>query len=894
MAYNPFNIFRRNQKTIFAVVTVFIMFTFVLSSGMSGDADFFNWFPKWLGGKGRKGEPLCSLDGTKIYDRDTVELKRQRTLAAKFMTFAAQQTLQGLDRIFSEQAALGNPKFSIYYQIARGQFARGDARMAASILENVTRDPDAKQSDKDAIKTFQTMLSLGQGQAGLAAIPNVTSRNAIEFMIWEKKADRLGIKFTDEDVKGLIQKEFLGQFKSDVEILAALRKEYQGFNLDLLMKSLNAEFRVRAAQTALLGPLSDRGDRTLTAAPVFPTPYDLFEFYRDKTSPTAYSVLAVPAAAFVGQVAATPTDADLQRLFNDRKDFEPDPAKEDPGFREPRKVKVEWASATGEEPYYKKAAEEQLSKRPLAAAFIVPTLGGWDARTVAALAASDPVVREEYETVVRKHNFAVKREWDRATIQTFADPLSWILDTSTVRPMTVAAAFGGGAGATFGNALLPANLFATAAAAAEVRARVKAGLPLFLAGTPGPGMFPRVVGAEVMYRAALPPALPIESARPEIIKGLVATKARDLAVADLKKLQEELAKLSEGGKAKDKGAAAKAYLAEVVKTRGLATGATPEFVSEWSIGDDPALAPLKAVKDKGADGGDPHAAMRGAAPVQFGQKFFTTLDPRTQAKTPATGTYLPEFYPEKVPEPSSFAPVKAEPVFLAWRTAEEPARGVTFQEARPKALEAWKRVKARELAKAEAERIAADLNAFPGASFGQFYPHMMDLHAQLQARTPDPKAQDRVKLFRVDDTAPFQIKPDFTGRNPSGTVQPFAVAPSANIAYPTAEMTTTLLDNRTKPAKTVAVLADQPKDTYYVFVVGDRREREVAEYREHMLGFGGARNPTEEVIRGAYRREASRKAFESVIGLLKKEFDYQESDEQKKKIDDREKRGSDE
>jgi len=77
-------------------------------------------------------------------------------------------------------------------------------------------------------------------------------------------------------------------------------------------------------------------------------------------------------------------------------------------------------------------------------------------------------------------------------------------------------------------------------------------------------------------------------------------------------------------------------------------------------------------------------------------------------------------------------------------------------------------------------------------------------------------------------------------------------------------------------------------------VVGDRRERDAAEYRAHMLGFGGARNPTEEVIRGAYRREASRKAFESVIGLLKKEFDYQESDEQKKKIDDREKRGSDE
>ena len=46
MAYNPFSIFRRNQKAIFAVVTVVIMFMFVLSSGMTGKADFFNWLPE--------------------------------------------------------------------------------------------------------------------------------------------------------------------------------------------------------------------------------------------------------------------------------------------------------------------------------------------------------------------------------------------------------------------------------------------------------------------------------------------------------------------------------------------------------------------------------------------------------------------------------------------------------------------------------------------------------------------------------------------------------------------------------------------------------------------------------------------------------------------------------
>ena len=46
MAYNPFDFFRRNQKTAFAALTVFVMFTFVLSFGQG---DFFQWLPGWLG-----------------------------------------------------------------------------------------------------------------------------------------------------------------------------------------------------------------------------------------------------------------------------------------------------------------------------------------------------------------------------------------------------------------------------------------------------------------------------------------------------------------------------------------------------------------------------------------------------------------------------------------------------------------------------------------------------------------------------------------------------------------------------------------------------------------------------------------------------------------------------
>ena len=74
MAYNPFNIFRRNQKAIFAVITVFIMFTFVLSSGLGGGADFFDWLPRWLGAKSKKGDVVVMTGVDKLQEGSKVKV----------------------------------------------------------------------------------------------------------------------------------------------------------------------------------------------------------------------------------------------------------------------------------------------------------------------------------------------------------------------------------------------------------------------------------------------------------------------------------------------------------------------------------------------------------------------------------------------------------------------------------------------------------------------------------------------------------------------------------------------------------------------------------------------------------------------------------------------------
>ena len=52
MAFNPFDVFRRNQRILFAGMTVVIMFTFVLSFGKG---DFFQMVPAWLASRQKTG-----------------------------------------------------------------------------------------------------------------------------------------------------------------------------------------------------------------------------------------------------------------------------------------------------------------------------------------------------------------------------------------------------------------------------------------------------------------------------------------------------------------------------------------------------------------------------------------------------------------------------------------------------------------------------------------------------------------------------------------------------------------------------------------------------------------------------------------------------------------------
>ena len=667
---------------------------------------------------------------------------------------------------------------------------------------------------------------------------------------------------------------------------------------------------MRAAQTAILGPVSESTERTATAAPIFTTPFDLFSYYKDKSSPAEYRGLAVPASSFATLVTETPSDKDVKRLYDERKDYEPDPSKEDPGFKDPRKVKIEWVSATGEEPYYKKAAADWITRTELyskggVSTLVVPTPGvgapAWASAATAPMSLTDPLVHALYQAkTVRGHNGQVGVLWMRESPASIRP--GFLLDTSyhmwsrraertkddndkkrpvhAAGPELAALLTGLGTASINGSPLLQPAAFHAQAVAHETRARGTTGSILFLASVPGPGMLSHLAGAEATFRQSLPAPPTIGSQRSELLTDMSNLKARDLALNDLKTLQTELLKLGNNGKPKDKGAAARAYVAEFVKERGLKTGVTAEGVSTWTVRDDAALAPLRDAQ-KAAE--PPGMAAAGGSPP-FGQRFFASVDQKRGVLVPTSGEYVPEFFPQP-PGPQALA--SKEPVYMAWRTDDQPSRAVPFDDPRTKArvVEAWRRAKARELARLAADDLANRIRAVPGNSPNQYVPVMLDLQAELQKKFADPKAKEAVKLLKLDNVAPIQVINDI-----QGIARPFTLGGLADLPFPTADMTKKLVDHRTDPLKTVLVLPDSGKDTYYVFALTGRQERGLEEFRQHLYSPMG-RGPVHNLVLAGHARDSVTRARDTVMTLLRREFKYAETDDQKSRLDERDKKG---
>lgn len=923
MAYNPFDFFRRNQKLFFAGLTVLVMFMFVLSFGQG---DFFSWFPQQLAKWQTTGDVMVTVDGGKIKESQLGDIGRERTLANGYMLQAAGKALRAAAVAADAEVSAANPDL-------RSMLTREMSRLNGVLNERLTAEDAAmlrvavareigrpladlerstpKAEDARRVKAVRVYAEMVMGELArrgssersdggvyFANQPNRTDRDRLDFLLWKKKADQLGIRYTHEDVQKLVDAEFPTVSLTQDELKALAMKvaaDGQRKNTGELYDALADEFRVRAAQTAVIGV----GDvRDLAAVPVGTT-QERYEHFVNETTATKYAFLTIPVDAYLPMVKGEPTDAELTKIFNDLSSTDPDPASPRPGIREPRKVGVQWVEVSGREDYYKALAARRVLAVPQAQAVFGPALTsvapafatydydeylkeqsavaaarqqaflnpGRPALTFTAEVKADAMRALGGTAVGHAFRESLVAQGGENTFMPGRSSNDGLLDAELATPQLAAALAGltASGAATFAP-VRAADVAVFEAAYRQSRAdRVVAGMRAFQFPTAGLAGLAEAIGGATAVDAASPAPMSRASVQPLLDKRTADQLRGEVASEDVKAFADELGKImkavTDKSPAADKTEAKKKaaeYVAKWVADRGLKSGTSTEPRSVHQLADDPGLAPLLAKDHLLTDFGN--KPKNSLSATLFGQAFVNEAEfqlARTpqgfaMRMKPATGLYQPRDYSPKQMrggERQEYAPFGTalrvsgdpdNPLTMVWRIAEvdavRPLSLASDPAAKERCKAVWKMNKARELARKAADE-AAKLLQEAGAK-GEIQVGQAAEEALQQLRKPFADNKAAADRFLKYDPAPsFTVAKLLVSDGGLGgppMVTPFNPQHPA-VVYETEKIREELVANKDKPLGTTFVLADQPQTTLFLTVVAGRDQKGESMFKQYVL-----------------------------------------------------------
>jgi hypothetical protein len=769
MAFNPLHMFRKRQKTLLAILTIGTMFLFVLGSGIKGD--FFS--RDWWGG--RRGDEIYLknseggdflLDGKKVATSDLDQLRVDRLLAASYLMWAHESALQKL-----------SAELQTYDKTPPTDFIADKRR-------------------EDLRRKAQQLQSKGFYYAQILPFQANMVDELLDFKMWRDKAKQLGLAYlSDADVDRIIndmtdKRADLGEALEEVKKRFA--RQAPGVTAAKIYDAVRDELSARQAKIAVLGSDKDRwsmfagrdsGDTNEVAAAA--TPYERYEDFRKNRATDFYYVMTLPVEQFLAEVTETPTVAELEKLFKAYKDDEYSPDSPRPGFKEPRRISLEWVSGRADAPYYRDQARVLA---PLPISFL-PT-------PLVSLSAQDLTVLNEYHN--KTGNVFSSDPSYRLTPLT--DPnfvLSFyrsLYQPENVASMIALAAKGWPIGVVAGGQSAAAAMDAkgqAAAVAREINKRIAIGTSLVASSTnpvilTTPSLWARLA-SEKQY-------LPFDTVRDELVREADARYAHNLLALNLAKLQKELE--SKRFKPKEAREWLTKTLPEFGLTQHVLVVDQPDGKSkplgQYEINSEAQMQPFKEAYLKQNGSTDAKAE-------EFAAQFFV--------KDPAgkSGAFIGKEWPRGALDSGRLN--TEEEVFLWWKTEEDKAAVTTdFEKARPKVEAAWRFKRAQDLAKAKAEQLKSEAEATGG---------------DLQ------KLKDLAKKHNLKD---FQLEAvaRLVGQNAaiaeSGkTYKPFQFPPGT-LPHSDNQTQQQVLDKLLAAQKTgdAVVYANQPKDQFYVATVYDR------------------------------------------------------------------------
>jgi hypothetical protein len=793
MAFNPFHAFRKHQKVLLASVTLLAMVSFILCSGVVGSKDvLFDFFANLFGGKARIPQ-VTKLYGKAVNTAEVADLLRERRLA---------------------QDALGRALYLASQEIRAKAQKVGDPKETDPDVQREREELFQQQQALSPPQYFGPQFSMPPGAMWWRALAPFQDMdkldNLLDFMVWRHQADKLGIDLTPESINRAL-KDLTFDYADLSKVFQSLHdsQTYGKLKVEDVQRALGDEFRVRIAQAAVLGyePIqpdnpfaSQLGQRPqpkpLVQVPGPVTPYEFRNRYIHLRTGIDVALVPVPVKPNEEKTLTEQDQREMRALYNLYKEREPVPDQSTPGFKVPRKLRVEWVEARVDDPYYQKSAPDwrkalyEVQRGP---GGFVPQIGGGSLVPVLSQALFNSAfnVRE----LVAYNDL---KTWNSPyKLPSWTDP-GYVagIYTTRARAEDVAGAVGQlmSAGATPGlplGSLTAVTGYQAAlvarnqkdkdfeAFASQEKARcARAGATMVLLGA---DPFPAAMLAVYAQEAAQSDRyLPYNVLGDQVTKAADTSLSKDVIVGSLKDFQKNLSdrrgtpakarQWLDGDKSTD-GAIKKYALHPGMMPEGTAT-------DRYAIAKDKALAPLVEAYRRVLGSQDPKAE-------NFPKLFFG----------PEPGLYRPG----SIPNEQGWH--DAEAVFLFWTVEDQKAYSPTYEQAKAQVEKAWKLQKARPVTKKEAEELLTKLEKTNGD-----LRNIRDLAAQ--ART-DVITLPGYVVRQVPATKPAAVP------TPARTYEGYKFPDS--ILYPrTSEWLDKILALKKKGD--AVLLVNQPETTYYVAV----------------------------------------------------------------------------
>jgi hypothetical protein len=860
MAFSPFHWFRKHQKVFFAVLTVLCMFVFIGQAG-SG-ADIFQTILGWMGAGRYAHDTLITLNGKKVTDQSIDALVRKRKLANDFLfETAIRSHPRAIDELLKDRAIADNALVGVQnllqsarqrtpnalaFMILRIQQQQPEQVMAylAQIraqIQNELReiesisDRDKVKNDPERLAILRRIATIFAFQYWIAEHPDALSSlfrqqfkpedfyfggsaradrrsdDALDFMLWQNQADRLGISLTDADLVQELTREAADQIvfnekvkdpEKDKQLVEFVKHREYGVRTTPrdLLDALREEFRVVMAQGLLLG--AGEGSRGYggivgtTRSPAVGTPDQFLRFFREQRTTLRVKMLTVPVSRFIDLVKAQPTEEELRNRFKEGRTKEPSPDLREPGFKEPRRIAVEYVSASTSDPFYRGAAKNYTDPRTQT----VSTVGLLALAPVMGPCALPAIVidpyKVEYDSFLKKEPAWVSPDGD----DSFGQPIA-VHMSSVLRPANIAATVGSLLASAQGgqNALGAPITLCSTSAFAETREKLKLNLTMLLARANSPGSSFSDRGANtqnplswaLLTMPLLPNAPPLATLKPQLQSAMEKRVAEQVLQENLRKVQDELRKV----KGRDPAVIRK-YIDTAVKDYQLVRKSMAKplpmsaMIHQLNRNVDLNLGPLQE--------------------AYLAQMRFHKIDDFARTLYMPTGAY------DAQQVSNSEAVIPRE--FLFWRTEDLRARERLFSEVRDEVVDAWRFEEARKLARREAERLEAKINEDKRPP---------DVERFL--REQEPKLGELFELNNIAQLVPptrevFPLRP---------TEYVSYSVPSSQfnqLSYPPAEMVKHLLSLK-RPGE-ATVIADRPAKNFYVVVLFDRDVPTVKQFEE--------------------------------------------------------------